>query len=378
MSSSDFTSGMAEATRMTRNGRLAEATAVIQRLLSPRGAPPAAEAAAPPTTRVVPALAAPPAPAEPRPARAKRPGLRETLRRLSERARAAEARRSSAPPAVAEGARFEASSFANAAGSRDYKLYVPTTAEGRGPRPLVLMLHGCTQNPDDFARGTRMNAAAEETGALVLYPAQPATANPKRCWNWFRPEDQNGALGEAALLAGLTRSVIAAENVDPARVYVAGISAGGAMAANLAAAYPEIFAAAGVHSGLPAGAAHDVPSAFGAMRGGSRGAPAERPVRTIVFHGDGDPVVNPANAAAVVEQATAPAGTLRVETLDGTAGGRTFRRSIHSDGYGRTLCEQWTVHGAGHAWSGGDPSGSHAAAAGPNASREMLRFFLEG
>lgn len=358
--SSEFSSGMAEAARMTRSGRLAEATDLIQRLL--RGGAPSSATPAPRDAAPMP--------------RARRPGLRETIRRLVERARAVEVRDLLPPLPVVEGARFEAASFANAAGQRDYKLYVPASAADRGPRPLVVMLHGCTQNPDDFARGTAMNAVAEEAGVLVLYPRQPAMANPKRCWNWFRPEDQRGAAGEAAIIVGMTQSVVAAENVDPARVYVAGISAGGAMAANLAAEHPEIFAAAGVHSGLPAGAAHDVPSAFGAMRGGARGRDVSRPVRTIVFHGDADEIVHPANAAAVAEQATAGA-PVAVRTDRGSAGGRDYSRTTRTDGWGNTLVEEWTIHGAGHVWSGGDPSGSHAEAAGPDASREMLRFFLE-
>ncbi|MBP7240615.1 PHB depolymerase family esterase [Amaricoccus sp.] len=364
--SSDFTTGMAEATRMTRTGRLADATTLIQRLLRGRG----------PATTEGPVL---PAAAEtvPRPRQKKRPGLRETIGRLVERARAIESRELAPPPMVPEGARFGAATFANATGRRDYKLYVPASAANRGPRPLVLMLHGCTQNPDDFARSTGMNQAAEEVGALVLYPGQPAVANPKRCWNWFRPEDQRGEGGEAGLLAELTMSVVAAENVDPARIYVAGISAGGAMAANLAAERPDIFAAAGVHSGLPAGAAHDAPSAFGAMRSGAQGRRAERPVRTIIFHGDADRTVNPVNAAAVSAQAAAGA-PLVVRTDRGSVGGRAYSRTTHTDGWGRTRVEQWMIHGAGHAWSGGDASGSHADAAGPDASREMLRFFLDG
>jgi poly(hydroxyalkanoate) depolymerase family esterase len=195
-----------------------------------------------------------------------RTGLRATLRRLAERKRALDVEDPALAPPVQPGARFEAAHFRSAAGERDYKLYVPASARGAGPRPLVVMLHGCTQNPDDFARGTAMNAAAEAAGVLVAYPAQPSSANPKRCWNWFRPEDQRRDAGEPALIAGLARAVIAAEDVDPARVYVAGLSAGGAAAAVVGALYPDVFAAVGVHSGLPHGAAADVASAFAAMR----------------------------------------------------------------------------------------------------------------
>jgi poly(hydroxyalkanoate) depolymerase family esterase len=360
--SSDFSTGMAEATQLTRSGRLAEATAMIQRLL--RGGAPAAAPEAKPK-----------APPQPTPAAAKRTGLRETVRRLVERARALDAE--PVPPPVIEGARYEAASFANAAGARDYKLYVPASARGAGPRPLVLMLHGCTQNPDDFARGTGMNAAAEEAGVIVAYPGQPAGANPKRCWNWFLPEN-HGDEGETAILAGLVRSLVDSESVDPSRVYVAGLSAGGAAAANLAAAHPDLFAAAGVHSGLAAGAASDVGGALGAMRAGAAGAAGARTVRTIVFHGDADHVVNPVNAGAVAAQASAAAGRVKTKVERGAAGGREYSRTLHTDGRGRTLCEQWTIHGAGHAWSGGDATGSHADPLGPDASREMLRFFLKG
>ena len=261
---------------------------------------------------------------------------------------------------------------------RHYKLFVPTTASAGTPLPLVVMLHGCTQTPDDFALGTGMNAAAAEAGAIVLYPAQAASANPKRCWNWFRPEDAAEGPGEAALLADLTRLVLATENVDPDRIYVAGLSAGGAQAMNLAARFPELFAAAGVHSGLAAGAAQDVMSAFSAMRGGAPGAPTARPVRTIVFHGDADRTVHPANAEAVAAQAVAAAGALQLRVEEGEAGGRSYSRALRRNRRGETLCETWTIHGAGHAWSGGDPAGSYAEAEGPNATREMLRFFLDG
>jgi poly(hydroxyalkanoate) depolymerase family esterase len=357
--------GMAEATRLTRAGRLVEATALIRRLIG---------AAPPRDARDAVALPPPPEPSAP-PVPRRRFGLRETLRRLAERARALDVGDPALAPPAPDGARFEAGRHVGPEGARDYKLYVPASARDAGPRPMVVMLHGCGQNPDDFARGTGMNAAAEEAGVLVLYPAQSLAANPKRCWNWFRPEDQSRDGGEPALIAGLVRAVTAAEAVDPARVFVAGLSAGGAAAAVLGDAYPELFAAVGVHSGLPRGAARDAPSAFAAMRSGAPGAAAARPVRTIVFHGDADHVVNPANADALVAQAAAGAEAGRVER--GAAGGRRFSRSVRHDARGRTLTEQWMLHGAAHAWSGGDAEGSHADPLGPDASREMLRFFLE-
>ena len=371
---SEFPAGMAEATGLTRAGRLDEATALIQRLLGGAAkGPQAAGAAAPRSAPEIVGGAPQAAAARPE----ERRGLRETLRRLAECARVQEADAPGEAVPVPEGARFEAARFVDAAGARDYKIYIPAATGKRAARPLVVMLHGCTQDPDDFARGTAMNAAAEEAGCVIVYPAQPAAANANRCWNWFRPEDQRRGAGEPALIAALARAVIKVEAIDPDRVFVAGLSAGGAAAAVLGAEYPEVFSAVGVHSGLPRGAAQDLPSALMAMRSGGQARDAERPVRTIVFHGDADRVVHPANAAALVAQATAAAGALEHRIEQGDAGGRGYSRAIHSDAAGRTVCEHWTLHGAGHAWAGGDAKGSHADPLGPDASREMLRFFLE-
>jgi len=322
----DFSARMAEATNMTRMGKLAEATALIQRLLKGGTADSAPAPDRAPDIEVTP----PRAEAKPR------KGLRETLRRLAERARAADILDPSPAP-VTKGARFETATHRSAAGARDYKLYVPANRPA-GSLPLVVMLHGCTQNPDDFARGTAMNALAEEFGVLVAWPAQPAAANQNGCWNWFRAEDQCREAGEPSLIAGIVRDVTAAENVDVSRVYVAGLSAGGAAAAVLGAQYPDLFAAVGVHSGLPHGAAQDLPSALTAMRQGGDGAAGGRIVPTIVFHGDADRVVNPRNGEAVAAQAAGEAAaTTRTER--GEAGGRGYARALHADASGRTLCE---------------------------------------
>ena len=277
---------------------------------------------------------------------------------------------------VGTGSRFIAGSFATTSGKRDYKLFVPAGASDR-PLPLIVMLHGCTQTPDDFAAGTAMNEMAQAHGCYVLYPAQSQQANPQRCWNWFKHSHQQRGRGEPALIAGMTRQVMEQHAVDPARVYVAGLSAGGAMAAILGETYPDLFAAVGVHSGLAAGAASDLPSAMAAMQGNGR-AMAETSARvpTIVFHGDADSTVHPRNgeqvAAANADAAIAP----EVNPHD-TPGKRRSTRHVHRDARGNVLAEHWVVHGAPHAWSGGSARGSYTDARGPDASAEMLRFFLE-
>ena len=291
-----------------------------------------------------------------------------------------------AKPALAplpDGARFETHSFANDTGRRTYKLYIPSCYRGEA-LPLLIMLHGCTQSPDDFAAGTRMNDVAEEQAFLVAYPAQSQTANASRCWNWFNGSDQQRDRGEPSLIAGITRQIADNFPVTPGRVYVAGLSAGGAAAAIMGMTYPDLYAAIGVHSGLACGAARDMPSAFAAMRQGSASAPIDgsalhldaRIVPTIVFHGDGDQTVNPINGDQVIAQSK-NAKRLRTTVSRGAAGGISFTRTVQSDDQGRPLLEHWLLHGAGHAWSGGSTAGSFTEPSGPDASREMVRFFLQ-
>ena len=354
------------ATGMTRRGDLVDATAAIQQALTdaagtprqPHAEPPAP--AAGPDSDVLDGL------------------VREIDVIPSEEVAAAAV---NVPPLVdrPRTGRFSESSFTAAAGTRGFKLFEPAGFEGA--LPLVVMLHGCTQDPDAFAAGTRMNALAEAQGFYVLYPAQAPRSNAQRCWNWFSAADQRRGQGEPALLAGMTRHVMATHPIDPDRVWVAGLSAGGAMAAILAREYPDLFAAAGVHSGLPPGAAQDVVSAFAAMKSGSSSAPS--PVAgapLIVFHGDADATVNALNGSLLVDAALAgaPAQAHR-ETFAAGAAAHAFTRTIYAppDGIGPSRAEHWVVHGAGHAWSGGDAAGSYTDAAGPDASREMLRFFAE-
>ena len=280
-------------------------------------------------------------------------------------------------PEVPEGARWEARTFATSHGTRDYRLYVPASLP-EGAQGLVLMLHGCTQDPDDFACGTGMNTQADRHGLIVAYPHQSRAHNAQGCWNWFQPGDQRADGGEPAILASLARSLSAEFELAPGRVFVAGLSAGGAMAAILGATHPDVFAAVGVHSGLPRGAAHDVVSAFAAMRGTDRGAApsGSGPVRTIVFHGDADPTVHVSNAEAIVAAAQAGAGEPAVRESGRSERGTRYTRESVARRDGTPLTELWRIEGGGHAWSGGSTTGSYVDPAGPDASAAMARFFV--
>jgi poly(hydroxyalkanoate) depolymerase family esterase len=378
---------MDEATRLTRAGRLSEAMALIQSIL--RGGRPGID----PETATAASASATALPALQLEARV----LADAAASVSPQTilprilggldvnlpglRALGGRSAPASDIYPAAGAFLAKSFSNAAGTRAYKLYVPSR-RADGPRPLVVMLHGCTQSADDFAAGTRMNFAAEEHGCFVAYPEQPAAANVSRCWNWFKGGDQQRGAGEPALIAGITRQIMADYAIDPRRIYVAGLSAGGAAAAIMGEAYPDLYAGVGVHSGLACGAARDLPSAFAAMRGdapvraGPRaGKDAGHAVPTIVFHGDRDTTVHPRNGAQVVARAGGDVQVL-AEPQAAAQRGR-FTRSVRRDASGRSVLELWEIHGAGHAWSGGSSAGSFTDPAGPDATREMLRFFLE-
>lgn len=200
-----------------------------------------------------------------------------------------------------------------------------------------------------------------------------------KCWNWYSPGDQSRGRGEPSLIAGITRAILAEFAVDPGSVYIAGLSAGGAAAAIMGAAYPDLYAAIGVHSGLACGAASDVPSAFAAMRQGAprAGARSAKLIPTIVFHGDRDNTVHPVNGDQVATQSKAGAEFRVVEEHGVSQGGMRFTRKIEMDGSGRAVIEHWTLHGGGHAWSGGSSAGSYTDPSGPDASREMMRFFLD-
>jgi poly(hydroxyalkanoate) depolymerase family esterase len=286
---------------------------------------------------------------------------------------------------------FLSKSYANQAGSRRYKVYIPSTYAGQ-PMPLMVMLHGCTQNPDDFSAGTQMNTVAEEKQCFVVYPAQEQSANASKCWNWFKALDQQRGQGEPSIIAGITNAVITEYGLDRDKVYVAGMSAGGAMAVIMGSTYPDLYKAVGVHSGLPYAAANDLPSAMNAMRGAAAkrarfgaGSPAQAALAAIpiiVFHGDRDTTVSAANGDQLIddfvrnfEQNNTGAAMQVLVEDGGKPGQRTYTRTSHHMGDQPALAEHWVIHGAGHAWAGGSARGSYTDAGGPDASREMLRFF---
>lgn len=379
-----FALGMTKATELTKAGKLAEATAQIQSLLTEKNP----DAAMVPDPTVIEgaftrldatneAETAKAKPAAPPYAKPQRTLLRETLRKIAEGGMPRQKGFTKAPAPLPEGAEFITLSHRNARDQRDYKLYIPANRSSSA-MPLIVMLHGCTQSPDDFAAGTGMNALAEQHGFLVVYPAQPSGANANKCWNWFKAEDQVRDRGEPALIAGLTHDISRGYPVDPARIYAAGLSAGGAAAVIMGAAYPDLFSAVGVHSGLALGAASDIPQAFSAMRSGASGSTSVKAVPTIVIHGMADATVNPRNGDAIVAQTLRAFGGLKSAKTKGTSdGGRSYRRTDYTDRNGRTICEHWEINGAGHAWAGGCAEGSFTDPSGPSASKEMVRFFLQ-
>lgn len=230
-----------------------------------------------------------------------------------------------------------------------------------------------------------MNQHGLAHGFFVLYPQQSTQANGARCWNWYESAHQQREQGEPAIIAGLTRAVLANHAIDSERVYVAGFSAGGAMAATLAVTYPDLYAALGIHSGMPHGAARDFMSAMLAMQHGTMASHAAHPMHgripTIVFHGNDDTMVHATHAARFL--ASAPSctqqgsGNRYTESVPGHDGRHGYTRTVQLDDAARIFSEQWMVHGAGHAWSGGDSAGTHIDPDGPDASHEMMRFFLE-
>jgi poly(hydroxyalkanoate) depolymerase family esterase len=284
-------------------------------------------------------------------------------------------------------------------GEREYKLPVPQTKPERAA-PLVVMLHGCTQNADTFAESTRMNAVADEAGFLVLYPIQKISANPTRCWNWFQEKNQVRGGGEPAEIVGMVNQVAAQYPVDRKRVYVAGLSAGASMSATLAACYPDVFAAAAIHDGTMYKAASSLLEAQKVMTTGEAPDPVQmgtqawacggkRPlvVPVMVWHGQGDNIVNRKNADHTVRQFV---------TLNDLADDRKQNASVKEQPASRReeqgekkyaytvttfgasdkpLVEYYKVDKLGHAWSGGKDDLLFSDAKGPDASAMMWSFF---
>lgn len=412
----DFVAAMRRATQATHASNVAEATRVIQDVLMGRAIPAEPNTTSPeilaPQSRSHPKpfqidpdadLVEPSEgptmplgrPGEPLPSNRWRKSLGDTVRILREGRLAANAMGAhagigstgsagrAAPSVLPVGAQFLARHFTCTAGARHYRLYVPASAPDQ-PHGLVVMLHGCKQNPEDFAAGTNMNAVAEKNGLLVAYPQQTGIDNASSCWNWFRPGDQRRDSGEPSIIAGLTREIMFEFGLERRQVFIAGLSAGGAMAAVMGETYPDIYAGIGIHSGLAYGSANDVMTAFSAMRGdasapagarSSTAANSSAPVRTIVFHGNGDRTVHPANAERIVATAALSHGD-RAVVKRFSVHGRTVTRKVFVDQTGSATVEQWVVDGAGHAWFGGSPAGSYTDAKGPDASSEMVHFFL--
>jgi len=361
---------MNDALGLVKKSDLVGATALIRSALSGEPAPDAEnsdlDAGRPPMATILP----PP----------RRP-LGETLRALRARPFPPPADPVSPPEPPPElGERFLKRAYRGPAGSLAYRLYVPADHERR-ELALVLMLHGCSQNPEDFALGTRMNGLAEEFGLIVAYPHQPRRANPNGCWNWFDRRHQNRGQGEPAKLAGLAQALAKEFDIRRGRVFAAGLSAGGAMAEILAEAYPDVFEAVGIHSGLPYKSAADVPSAFAAMKGTTTFEPqplaaGARRCRKIIFHGLADGTVSPVNGERILDEVERGDASLVRSELDWPIEGGRVSRVVLKNGHGATGAEQWLVEGGGHAWFGGDPRGSYTQAVGLDASRVMVRFFL--
>lgn len=307
-------------------------------------------------------------------------------------------------PAHASSGTWHAFTYISSQGDRNFFVYTPAGYQPSTPVPMIVMLHGCTQTVQDFATGTQMNQLADQKQFIVVYPQQSSLANSALCWNWFLPGNQFRNSGEAGIIGGITQSVeqdTTDWTINTHRVYVAGISAGAAMAVIMGATYPDLYAAIGVHSGLEYQAATNAVSAGVVQLDGGPNPQAQgdtafkamgnhaRVIPTIVFHGTADTVVNPINGNEVVQQwmetdFDASGGSYHASfsqpasTTNGqVAGGHSFTVRRWNNSSGQEIQEYWTVNGMGHAWSGGNSAGSFTDPAGPSATQAMYNFFIQ-
>jgi poly(hydroxyalkanoate) depolymerase family esterase len=285
------------------------------------------------------------------------------------------------PAAHAAGRLSEVTGFGSNPGGLRMLLYVPP----RPPRPgtsLLVLLHGCGQDAAGFGAGAGFFALADRIGAPVLLPDQQEANNHRRCFNWFRPSHTRRDSGEAASVRQMVAEALRRFAADPRRVFIAGLSAGGAMTAALLAAYPDVFAAGAVVAGLPVGSASNASEALRQMSHPLEAPRADwvarvpvqagvRWPRLSVWHGMADSVVNPANADALVAQWTGLLGL--PETPDGEAHPAPhIRHRIWGD-----AVEQWSIAGLGHAFPIARPSMAdpYVLPAGIDAAAAIARFW---
>ncbi|AWH53533.1 PHB depolymerase esterase [Stenotrophomonas sp. ESTM1D_MKCIP4_1] len=284
--------------------------------------------------------------------------------------------------------------YGNVYGAREYQVWVPANYQPSQPLPLLLVLHGCVTGPNLMGEASGFNDVADTEGFIVVYPRQNVTANPMRCWNFPLPVNQARGSGEPSILAGIVDEVKAGYAVDPRRVYVTGISAGGAMTATMLACYSDVFAAGAIHAGgmykgattvsgsayaLLAGSIYS-PDSNGRLAWQCSGSPKPRPLPVLVFHGSADSTVNPINGQQAVRQFL-QTNDLADDGLDNDSvkyvptstyqgqvpGGRSYTVDTYAYN-GRVLAQHYVVQGMGHAWSGSQTGLPFTDAQGPDAT----------
>jgi poly(hydroxyalkanoate) depolymerase family esterase len=299
----------------------------------------------------------------------------------------------SAPGLTSGSTGFTSGNYTNGSGALGYELYVPSTYRAGTPTPLVVALHGCTQSADAYRQASGWDAFGQAKGFIVLFPQQTSSRNYLTCWNWFQQADMQRGSGEPAIIAGMVTAIEHGYSIDSHRIYVAGFSAGGAMANVMAATYPDLFAAVGVgsgceYNGLPCtGYQGPDPTQTGAQAYHAMGAYA-RVMPAIVFQGDADSIVAPANAPEIVREwqvtdnyvmsgsANGPIPTTAMKYSFGwVPSGRLYTVTSYPDSHGNELIEYWSIRGMDHAWSGGNASQQYTDPSGPNETATMYAFF---